>query len=329
MYWYYKAILLSIVAVVLYGIFTLVKPYLPDVTVFSKPDTVETPEDSNKDNETKDTKVSTPPSDKGTVSVEKRNPALDTDLSPAQNAALIEAKSLFKDKQLLDDAYNKALELLEDPKLVQFSKGWYKIADFISEVNTKLLFSSAPSNRKESHKVKSGDSLARISRGKTTIAALQKGNNIPLTSQTIHPGDFLRYFPGEWEIEIIKSEYILLLTHKGKFFKYFKVGIGKENRTPEGKFLVYGKVMDPIWERKGYEPIQPGDPRNVLGSRWMKLKPIEGTVMVGSGYGIHGTTQPDSVGTPASQGCIRMKNEQIEELFDIIPDTKVVVTIRK
>lgn len=87
--------------------------------------------------------------------------------------------------------------------------------------------------------------------------------------------------------------------------------------------------MDPIWERKGYEPIQPGDPKNVLGSRWMKLKPIEGTVMVGSGYGIHGTTQPDSVGTPASQGCIRMKNNQVEELFDIIPDTKVVVTIRK
>ncbi|MCM8540605.1 MAG: L,D-transpeptidase family protein [Lentisphaeraceae bacterium] len=323
MYWYYKAILLSVVAVVLYGIFTLVKPYIPDITIFSKPAKVETKEEKNTDK-----KATVQTSQKNNDEV-KRNPELDKDLTTAQNAALLEVKSLYKDKQLLDEAYRKALDLLEGPNLIEFSKGWYKIADLISEINSKLLFSSAPSERKEAHKVKSGDSLARISRGKTTIAALQKGNNIPLTSQTIHPGDFLRYFPGEWEIEIIKSEYILLLYHQGKFFKYYKVGIGKENRTPEGKFLVYGKVMDPIWERKGYEPIQPGDPKNVLGSRWMKLKPIEGTVMVGSGYGIHGTTQPDSVGTPASQGCIRMKNNQVEELFDIIPDTKVVVTIRK
>ena len=328
MYWYYKAILLSIVAAVLYGIFTIVKPYLPDITVFSKPEQVETA-DNKKEDTPEDKKTVTQVTKTAVEEEVQRNPELDKDLTPAQNAALLEAKTLYKDKQLLDDAYKKAMELLEGPNMIQFSNGWYRVADLISEINTKLLFSSAPSERKEAHKVQSGDSLARISRGKTTIAALQKGNNIPLTSQTIHPGDFLRYFPGDWEIEIIKSEYILLLRHQGKFFKYYKVGIGKENRTPEGIFLVYGKVMDPIWERKGYEPIQPGDPRNVLGSRWMKLKPIKGTVMVGSGYGIHGTTQPDSVGTPASQGCIRMRNDQVEELFDIIPDTKVEVTIRK
>jgi len=327
MYWYYKAILLSIIGVILYGVFTLVKPYIPDITLFSKPDPVETTDNNEPKNDGQN-----PKEIKNTQNVNqvlKKDPSLKKDLTPAQNATLLEAKTLYKDKQLLDDAYKKALTLLDDPNMVRFSKAWYKIADFISEVNTKLMFSSAPSERKEAHKVKPGDSLARIARGKTTITALQKGNNIPLTSQVIHPGDFLRYFGGEWDIEIIKSEYILLLTHQGKFFKHFKVGIGKENRTPEGKFLIYGKVIDPIWERKGHEPIQPGDPRNVLGSRWMKLKPIEDTVLVGSGYGIHGTTEPDSVGTPASQGCIRMRNEEVEELFDIIPDTKVVVTIRK
>lgn len=327
MYWYYKVIFLAVVAAVLYGIFALVKPYLPDVSIFSKPEKVEQQDDKKTD---EDPKVK----DNGTISqvpkdnVEKR-PELNKDLTPAQNALLLEAKTLYKEKQLLDDAYDKALNILENEGLTRFSKGWYKVADFISEVNTKLMFSSAPSDRKIAHKVASGDSLARIASGKTTVTALQKGNNIPLTSQTIHPGDFIRFFPGEWEIEIIKSEYILMLYHQGKFFKYFKVGIGKEDRTPEGIFLIYGKVIDPIWERKGYEPIQPGDPRNVLGSRWMKLKPIEGTVMVGSGYGIHGTTEPDSVGTPASQGCIRMRNGEVEELFDIIPDTKVRVTIRK
>jgi lipoprotein-anchoring transpeptidase ErfK/SrfK len=61
----------------------------------------------------------------------------------------------------------------------------------------------------------------------------------------------------------------------------------------------------------------------------MKLIPMEGTAITGSGYGIHGTTQPNSVGTPASQGCIRMRNEDVEELFDIIPDILVEVLIRK
>lgn len=328
MYWYYKAILLSVVAVILYGIFTLVRPYIPDIAIFSKPDNVEQKEEK-KDPADKTSTPETIVKPVDTNQTQVRDSSLNKDLNPAQNAALLEAKTLYKDKQLLDDAYEKAMVLLEDPGIVKFSTAWYKIADFISELNTKLMFSSAPSDRKVAHKVKSGDSLARIASGKTTITALQKGNNIPLTSQIIHPGDFIRFFPGEWEIEIIKSEYILMLTHQGRFFKYFKVGIGKEDRTPEGKFTIHGKVIDPIWERKGYEPIQPGDPRNVLGSRWMKLAPAEGTVMVGSGYGIHGTTQPDSVGTPASQGCIRMRNGEVEELFDIIPDTKVVVTIRK
>ncbi|KAB3530498.1 L,D-transpeptidase family protein, partial [Alkaliphilus pronyensis] len=37
------------------------------------------------------------------------------------------------------------------------------------------------------------------------------------------------------------------------------------------------------------------------------------------GYGIHGTDTPESIGTAASRGCIRMYNEDVEELYDIVP----------
>ena len=323
MYWYYKVIILAVACFLLYGIFALIRPHLPEVNLFSpKPEVVESEKSQNENKEETKSNV-----DKTAATLDRS--VVKKDLTPSQSAILLEAKALYKDKQLLDAAYEKAMTLMESKKLTKFSTGWYRVADFISEINTKLLFSSAPSDRKEVHKVERGDNLSDIATGKTTITALQKGNNIPVTSKIIHPGDYLRYFPGEWSIEISKSHYILILYHKERFFKYYQVGIGKENRTPEGKFLIYGKVIDPIWERKGFEPIRPGDPRNVLGSRWMALKPIGDTKVVGSGYGIHGTTQPDSVGTPASQGCIRMINDQIEELFDIIPDTKVVVTIRK
>ena len=45
------------------------------------------------------------------------------------------------------------------------------------------------------------------------------------------------------------------------------------------------------------------------------------------GYGIHGTNRPWSIGTYASLGCVRMFNEDIEELFEIVaPGTRVVIT---
>ena len=36
------------------------------------------------------------------------------------------------------------------------------------------------------------------------------------------------------------------------------------------------------------------------------------------GYGIHGTNRPTSIGKAASHGCIRMRNQDVEELFDLV-----------
>ena len=319
MYWYYKVFFAAIIALILYGIFSIAGLKFPKIFE-DKPkptagEQVDNPDEGQPDSLNNSGTKKTP--------VNKNN---SYKLSSSQNAVLMEAKQLYSKDQKLDEAYEKAEALLE--KIPQFSQGWYKVADFINEVNTKLVFSSAPSSRKINHEVKVGDSLSKIAKGNTTITGLQIGNDIPLDSGVIHPGQVLRYFSGDWSIDISKDNYTLILYHKERFFKYYKVGIGKENRTPEGQFKIYGKVTDPIWYKNG-EKIEPGDSRNVLGSRWMELNRVENTQKVGKGYGIHGTTEPDSIGTPASQGCIRMLNEQIEELYDIIPDAKVIVTIRK
>jgi len=58
-----------------------------------------------------------------------------------------------------------------------------------------------------------------------------------------------------------------------------------------------------------------------FGSRWMGLDVPWGI------YGIHGTNNPRSIGYSISHGCIRMKNEDIEELFDLVPyNTLVIIT---
>ncbi|MFQ5787157.1 MAG: L,D-transpeptidase, partial [Thermodesulfobacteriota bacterium] len=65
-----------------------------------------------------------------------------------------------------------------------------------------------------------------------------------------------------------------------------------------------------------------GDPKNVLGTRWIGFEDKEGLY----GYGIHGTTEPDSIGKEMSNGCIRLTNEDVEELFNYVKaKTKVVI----
>ena len=313
-----------LICLILYGIFSIAGLEIPKLFE-DKPAPVENPANSgSNDNNNGTSNTDANKNNKVNSSVKNNS----YKLSPSEKAVLMEAKQLYNKDQKLDEAYEKAVALIEGGKIPEFSTGWYEVADFLSEINTRLVFSSAPSNRKENHVVKSNDSLSSISKGHTTVIGLQLGNDIPLDSEVIHPEQVIRYFPGEWTIDVSKDNYTLVLYHKGKFFKHYKVGIGKENRTPEGRFKIVGKVTDPIWYKDG-EKIQPEDPRNVLGSRWMELKPMEGTAKVGRGYGIHGTIDPESIGTPASLGCIRMRNKQIEELYDIIPDSIVVVTIRK
>lgn len=127
---------------------------------------------------------------------------------------------------------------------------------------------------------------------------------------------------GLW-ITINKSKNILTLYKGGKPVKKYPVAIGNPpSLTPSGKFTIVNKIVNPDWGGGGYaKPVKGGSPSNPLGYRWMGLS-IKG----GSSYGIHGTTDPYSIGTYASHGCIRMFNFDVESLFPQIPmNTKVYI----
>jgi lipoprotein-anchoring transpeptidase ErfK/SrfK len=102
-----------------------------------------------------------------------------------------------------------------------------------------------------------------------------------------------------------------------------RVGLGRDNTTPVGEFSIEVRLKNPTWFRPGSEPIEPGDPRNVLGSRWLGFRDTEQI----SGIGIHGTVDADSIGRESSAGCIRMLKEDVEMVFDLVPhSTTVVIT---
>ncbi|RMD80523.1 MAG: L,D-transpeptidase, partial [Lentisphaerae bacterium] len=134
----------------------------------------------------------------------------------------------------------------------------------------------------------------------------------------IRVGQTLRIWKGYWNIRVSKSKYVLLLYDGDRLVMAWRVGLGKQNRTPEGKFVIVDKVINPDWYRGGRR-IKFGDPENPLGVRWMALKGTEAKTATCVGYGIHGTWDRDSLGKNRSNGCIRMLNEDVTDLFDILP----------
>jgi len=102
---------------------------------------------------------------------------------------------------------------------------------------------------------------------------------------------------GSLHIVINKAERKLYLYSDGEVFKTFPVAVGTpKTPTPVGEWKVVSKG---IWG-------------GGFGTRWMGLNIPWGI------YGIHGTNKPDSIGSYASHGCIRMFNRDVEELYPFI-----------
>ncbi len=98
------------------------------------------------------------------------------------------------------------------------------------------------------------------------------------------------------------------------FVKEFKVGVGRpETPTPSGVFQVHSKEQNPDWWAPNGKFIKYGDPKNELGSRWIKI--FSDDVPVTAGIGVHGTNAPKTVGTRCSNGCVRLANEDVNELY--------------
>ncbi len=188
----------------------------------------------------------------------------------------------------------------------------------LGDLDVALLLSPALDEGSRSYTVRSGDSLAAIAlKHNTTASLLQKMNNI--SGDIIHPGQMLKVPAKSFNVAVSKSKNRLTLYYGGEFFKEYPVGTGRNNCTPVGEFTIATKLVDPPWIHGG-ETIPPFDPRNILGTRWMGFGDPYAT------YGIHGTTKPETVGTQSSDGCVRMVNADVEELFIFLPrGTRVTI----
>jgi lipoprotein-anchoring transpeptidase ErfK/SrfK len=133
-----------------------------------------------------------------------------------------------------------------------------------------------------------------------------------------------RHAPGTIVIDT-PNKFLYLVQGGGKAMRY-GIGVGKPGFTWSGVKTISAKKEWPAWtppaEMLKRRPDLPrhmeGGPENPLGARAMYL----GTSL----YRIHGSNEPWTIGTNVSSGCIRMRNEDVIDLYGRVPvGTRVVV----
>jgi lipoprotein-anchoring transpeptidase ErfK/SrfK len=191
----------------------------------------------------------------------------------------------------------------------------------------------------ETYTIASGDALAKIARKRelaTDWRLIQRINRLSDPNK-ITVGQKLKLIRGPFHAVVTKSAYRLDL-YMGSpdepaswvFVKSYTVGLGEENGTPTGTFVVKknSKLVNPYWvnPRTG-EKFEADDPKNPIGEFWIGIEGV-GESAPYVGYGLHGTIDPDSIGKQRSMGCVRMGAPDIAQVYELLIDGVSVVKIQ-
>jgi lipoprotein-anchoring transpeptidase ErfK/SrfK len=121
------------------------------------------------------------------------------------------------------------------------------------------------------------------------------------------------------------DRYLYLIQGNNRAIRY-GIGVGRDGFQWEGLLRIARKAEWPDWvpppemiERQPYLPrFMAGGPGNPLGARALYL----GSTI----YRIHGTNQPETIGSAISSGCFRLVNGDVMDLYDRVPvGTKVII----
>jgi len=217
------------------------------------------------------------------------------------------------------DQFNRALDM----KLGDTVGG--EVKKRLSELANQWLFGKTvyPGDTlTELHTVQSGEVLAILARRyKVPHECIEKINGI-INPERLQAGQAIKVVHGPFSAVISKNKFTLDLYLQGMFVRQYKVGLGRvEHETPTGKWRASagGKLVKPTWTDPDTGRIYHGnDPDYPLGSRWIALEGLEGAAKGRTGFAIHGTKDPETIGTRASRGCIRLFNGDVVEVYDLM-----------
>ena len=164
-------------------------------------------------------------------------------------------------------------------------------------------------------------------------------NMLERKARRINVGQGLKTLSGSFHATISKSRHImdLYLYRAGGdkvFIRRIPVALGKHGCTPTGLWEVADRMIKPPYNpaensplrqyigKKGY--IAYGEAHYAFGAKglWIPLRGISDNTKVRKGYGIHSTDDQSSIGQDASEGCIRVGDNDIELVFCLLYQTR-------
>jgi LysM repeat protein len=173
-----------------------------------------------------------------------------------------------------------------------------------------------------SYDVKPGDTAGDIGRRfNVPYEILMQINNIS-NPKALRAGETIKIINGPFHCRINRSTFTMDLFLQDTFVRSFMVGLGKpEMETPTGRWIVKpgGKLISPTWTDpdtgKTYDAQDPDYP---LGARWIGIEGIEGNAKGRTGFAIHGTNNPQQLGVAGSRGCIRLYDDDVKSVYDLL-----------
>ena len=188
------------------------------------------------------------------------------------------------------------------------------VEDLLGQLNTEALYSRSLQAGEEWYIIQKGDKPVTIAK-KTGVQPelIMRCNGIQ-DPRTLRVGHRIRIPKVNFSIVVDVGDNTMALLNNGKFFKKYLVRTGKDaGLTPAGAYKIAMKEINPPWSDPHTGKVyKRGDPENELGSRWMGFDR-------NASLGIHGTIHADTIGQYASNGCVGMLKEDVEELFDLVP----------
>jgi lipoprotein-anchoring transpeptidase ErfK/SrfK len=208
----------------------------------------------------------------------------------------------------------------------------------ISDINQTLIFSPRhfPNDPFGGvYSVQPGQKLGKIAADHQITWQLLLRLNGMTDPRKLRAGQTLKILNGPFHVVVNKSKFnmdVYLGAAGGTGSMYitsYGVGLGKDDSTPTGTWVIKDKVTHPTYySPRGEGVIAADDPKNPLGPVWLGLAGTDGQAVGKASYGIHGTIEPDSIGKMASMGCIRMHNEDVTLVYELLIEGKSTVVVK-
>lgn len=220
--------------------------------------------------------------------------------------AALAAGSIAEETKRQSDAVRYYTLALEPPATPQEARD---AATRIGKINFSHVFNTS----RTTHQVRRNEILMTIAaQYGVSTASLMASNPWLRKPSQLQIGDRVVIPPKQFSVVVSLDDRLLYVLYRGKVIKPFPVAVGTDaTKTPTGAFILTRKEKNPTQIPTGGSPVASNDVRKIVGTRWLEFDL--------RGYGIQGGGSLDTLASASTNGTIQMTNEDIEEVYELLP----------